>query len=525
MKELSLFFESKALLPAPSPHSAKTLAGLLEKSLDLEVYPQSLAAQGGVIYFCCRRGREKFLGLAWRADKRPAPAKDFSGESLKAQLADEALRLKIAPADAANAAALRRRLKFTAPQLMGKRAALGCGDRLGIATPGHIRALRGSGLAGFFAQQSARELARTHRTARQVMDAATWGVFQEGYREGFGADADHLKTTEDIDAYLAAGFTFFTIDPGDQVEPAADSLPPAVISRKFKALPWEQLETSAEAQRRSYLGRKFSPAKDLTIAFNEETLLRAAVKYGGAVAHTTGLFRYLQSKGKPFELEISVDETATPTSLAEHYYVARELKRLGVKWVSLAPRFVGKFEKGVDYIGDLVEFADTCRGHVEIARALGDYKLSLHSGSDKFSIYPVFSRLAGDRVQVKTAGTSYLEALRVITELDPPLFREILEFACEHYPKDRASYHVSAELYEVPKTEELPDSALPAFLEHFDTREVLHVTFGSVLTAKAGKAYRFRDRLLAVLQENEESYYAALEVHFRRHVKPFARRG
>ena len=57
----------------------------------------------------------------------------------------------------------------------------------------------------------------------------------------------------------------------------------------------------------------------------------------------------------PVELEVSVDETDTPTSPAEHYYVACELKRLGVEWVSLAPRFVGRFEKGVDYIGDLGE--------------------------------------------------------------------------------------------------------------------------------------------------------------------------
>jgi tagaturonate epimerase len=524
MGELTELLASEALVPALSPASAKAIAERLGESLGQVVYPRSLAAQGGVIYFLSRRGKEKFLGLAWEADQPPAVVSDFAGETINARLGEAALHLKIAPTDTANAAALRRHLSFTAPQLMGKSAALGCGDRLGIATPGHIRAVRGSGLAGFFAQQSARELTRTHRTPQAVMDAATWGVFQEGWREGFGADADHLKTPEDIDAYLAAGFTFFTIDPGDQVEPAADSLSPEMIIKKYSALPWPQLETTAEEQRKTYLDHKFSLAEDLTIEFNEETLLRAAVKYGGAVAQVTKLFRYLQAQGQPFELEISVDETATPTSLAEHYYVARELQRLGVKWVSLAPRFVGKFEKGVDYIGDLVEFADTCKGHVQIARALGDYKLSLHSGSDKFSIYPVFSRLAGERIQVKTAGTSYLEALRVITELAPALFREILEFACECYPKDRASYHVSAELYEVPKTANLPDSALPAFLEHFDTREILHVTFGSVLTAKAGKTYRFRDRLMQVLQENEESYYAALEAHFRRHVQPFAGR-
>jgi len=522
MSRLAALLAGRILLPPLSPAATKTLAGALGKAAGGVVYHQSIAAQAGMIYFLFRRNGEKHLGLIWEAGHRRAAEKDFLGETQKITISGIPLHLKIAPLDPPNALALRQRLAFCAPRLLGNRAAFGCGDRLGIATPGHIRAMGGSGLAAVFAQQSARELSRTGRTPMEVLDCATWGVFQEGWREGYGADADHLKTSADIDAFLAAGFTFFTLDPGDKVETAADSLPAEVIIKRFKSLPWKELATTGAVWRKTYLDREFSLGKDLWIVFNEETLLRAGVKYGAALAHIAALYRHLVSRKRPFELEISVDETATPTSLSEHFFVANELRRLRVKWVSLAPRFVGKFEKGVDYIGDLIQFSVTCRRHAQLSRALGDYKISLHSGSDKFSIYPVFARFVGERAHIKTAGTSYLEALRVITELDPTLFREILEFACEHYPKDRASYHVSAELYEVPKTEDLPDSALPAFLEHFDTREVLHVTFGSVLTAKAGKAYRFRNRLLRVLQENEESYYSALEAHFRRHIQPFA---
>jgi hypothetical protein len=87
---------------------------------------------------------------------------------------------------------------------------------LGLATPGHIRAVRavGGDIAPILAQQSMRENARTGRSPQQVMDDALWGVFQEGWREPWGADADHLKTTEDVDVCVAAGYTFFTIDPG-----------------------------------------------------------------------------------------------------------------------------------------------------------------------------------------------------------------------------------------------------------------------------------------------------------------------
>jgi hypothetical protein len=219
-----------------------------------------------------------------------------------------------------------------------------------------------------------------------------------------------------------------------------------------------------------------------------------------------------------------VDETATPTSTAEHVFVASELRRLGVEWVSLAPRFIGEFEKGVDYIGDLAEFERAFAQHVAVAQHFGLYRISIHSGSDKFSIYPIAARLAGDLVHLKTAGTSYLEALRAIAKIDPPLFREILGFAVERYPTDRASYHVSADPAKVPTPESLPDDGLAGVLDQFDGREVLHVTFGSVLTAEAGGRPRFKDRLMQALESNEEVHYETVRAHIEKHVRPFAAR-
>jgi hypothetical protein len=228
------------------------------------------------------------------------------------------------------------------------------------------------------------------------------------------------------------------------------------------------------------------------------------------------MYRYLVQRvgDRAFELEVSVDETETPTSPLEHLFIASELQRLGVRWVSLAPRFVGRFEKGVDYIGDLDTFSAEFAQHVAVMRALGPYKLSLHSGSDKFSIYPIVSRLAGGLVHLKTAGTSYLEALRAVAQVDPALFREILAFARERYDTDRATYHVSAQLVKVPAPDALDDADLPGLLEQFDARQVLHVTFGSVLD-------RFGERLLATVEEHERVYHDMLETHFRRHLAPF----
>ena len=120
-------------------------------------------------------------------------------------------------------------------------------------------------------------------------------------------------------------------------------------------------------------------------------------------------------------------------------------------------------------------------------------------------------------MHLKTAGTSYLEALRAAAMFDPALFREILAFAIDRFETDKASYHVSARLASVPRPETLADADLPGLLEQFDARQVLHITFGSVLTTPA-----LKDRLVAGLLQNEETYYDALERHFIRHLNPLA---
>jgi hypothetical protein len=227
-----------------------------------------------------------------------------------------------------------------------------------------------------------------------------------------------------------------------------------------------------------------------------------------------------------WELEVSVDETEQPTSPVEHIYIASELRRLGVRWVSLAPRFVGRFEKGVDYIGDLAALEADLAAHAAIARQMGPYKLSLHSGSDKFSVYPLAARLTGGLVHLKTAGTSYLEALRTLAALDPAFFRSLYAFARQRYEADRASYHVSARLSRAPLPGEVADADLAGLLDQFDAREILHVTFGSVLTERTSDGRRrFYERLISLLRSNSESYAANLEAHFVRHLRPFCERG
>lgn len=472
----------------------------LERMAGMEAYPRSLVEADGTIYFLVRDKRRKLLGIIGEAS-------GFEG-----QRRGEAL---LCPLMHNSITALRQRLPWLRPQLLGLVKSVGCGDRLGLATPGHIRALRRvSGVAPILAQQSMRENARTGRSPQDVIDDAAWGVFQESWREPWGADADHLKTTEDIDLCVAASYTFFTIDPGDHVDNAAHNAPLSMLREKFAAFPWEALEANAADVQAAFIDRTFNLGDGLALTFTEEALLRALCKYGQAIAHIVRMYRHLTTQTKDFELEISVDETETPTSALEHYFIASELRRLGVQWVSLAPRYIGRFEKGVDYIGDLEALEIDLAQHAAVARVLGPYKLSLHSGSDKFSIYPIFAEQTSGVLHLKTAGTSYLEALRTIAGVKPALFRDIYRLAFECYEQDRATYHVSADPLRAPQIESLSDEELPAVLEQFDAREMLHVTFGSALA-------QFRDRLNDVLVAHEEAHYQALENHFMRHLLPF----
>ena len=505
--------QSEALAAPLSVADGQVAAQALGQITGLAVYPLSITAAQHRLYFLGIKGTKKYLGVIARTE---AELEGFEGERTTGSLNSETLQVLVGPTNPANAAALRKVLPFLVPRPLGLAKSAGCGDRLGLATPGHIRAIRHSTMAPILAQQSIRENVRTGRTPQEVMDDALWGVLQEGWRAGFGADADHLKNTADIDSCAAAGFTFYTIDPSEHVDNEANTAPVEVLRAKTEALPWDELattwtDTQARLQRAIDLGTfKFE--------LKEEDLLRATAKYGRVVVHTAKMYRHLETVmgDKPFELEMSVDESETVTTVAEHIYIANELQRLGVKWVSLAPRYVGDFEKGVDYIGDLHEFEKSFAQHLAVSQSYGPYKLSLHSGSDKFSIYPIASRIAGDLVHLKTAGTSYLEALRAIGKTNPKLFRDIAAFAAGRYPTDRASYHVSAEVEKMPEVAALADDQLTSLLDDFHAREILHVTFGSVLHHPD-----FRAPFFATLRENEETYYDVLETHFGKHFAPF----
>ena len=473
-------------------------------SVDLPgaAYRESYAAKDGVEYWLEKVGTARQLVV--KADDTAA-YNGFSGTAdggtFRADITGD------------NALELRNRLPWLKPQLFGLATSVGTGDRLGICTPGHVRALKavGGGLKPVFAQQSIREMGRCNREPRNVLDDATWGAFQEGWTDGVGADADHLHTTADIDRCADAGFVFYTLDPNEYVDPEAESADEASVRSKAAALDWASLDSSQEKFLSTYVGHRIDLEHE-SITLDEESVLRAMAKYGPSLANAMDLYRHLVGLGITHEVEFAVDETDYPTKPAEHVVVVSELKRLGMEFVSFAPRFVGGFEKGIEYIGNLDELKRDFEIHAEIAKALGPYKLSLHSGSDKYSTYPLFAEATGGVAHLKTAGTSWAEALRVIARHDGDLMREIVALSLDSFEQNRKSYHLSCDLAKVPTNS--TDAELATLLDVIDSRQVLHVGYGAVLEA-------FRPRMYDVWQAHDEELYGIIEEHFIKHLAPF----
>ena len=510
--------QGAALLKEGGAEAVRPLLTRLAQRVSL--YERSLVSLPGGLAAAARQDRRRRIIAVADANQ---PRDWFCALAGEARTEGEFV-VKTCPYGHDNMSVVRGLAEFLNPRPLGLAMSFGMGDRIGLATSGHVAAgRRNPDFRMNLPQQSIREMERTRRTPLDVMNDAVFGAWVCGYDTGFGSDADHLKTPADVTACIEAGFTMMVVDPSDYVDDQVDDDPPSAAEAKYDALAGELPLVDLAGR---YEGKTVSVPRpggaDMRIEFDAATFRRAVVKYGRAVAHMARMAEHTASVAadRPYEFELSVDETEKPTSLAEHYFIANELRERGVAVVSLAPRFVGDFEKGVDYKGDLAEFEASLADHVAIARHFGPYKLSVHSGSDKFAVYPIVARVTEGLFHVKTAGTSYLEALRSVGRHDGDLLREIVDFSRGCFETDRATYHISSELARVPEPDALGDGDLErVYLDEDDGRQVLHVTYGSVLTAeREDGAPRFRDRVLDCLWDHEQTHWGVLEKHLGRHI-------
>ena len=459
------------------------------------VYPASVNSSGAVTCFLIDGGDRDQLCVVGQDPAYPGTAYTQSG-----------FAWHLSELDHAAAEFLRAHFPFCAPaSVLSRKTTFGVGDRLGLAGPGLMRVFQEYGAFPVLAQQSMRELTLTHRTMADVIDAATFAVFQAGYRSGYGVDGDHLKTLEEVRASVACGCTMITLDCSDYIDNDAALLPDGELEKRGDV---------SEELRQRYLGRKFEVGPETTLTYDLAALRRIEAVYGRTIDFIRQVyFDCLANCGREVELELSLDETLTVTSQLAHYFVANELKLRGIRIVTVAPRFSGEFQKGIDYIGDREVLRAEVRTHNEIARFFG-YKVSFHSGSDKFSVFPILNEETQGRFHIKTSGTNWLEAVRVIALCEPALFQRMYTVAATTFEETRKHYHVTPDLSTIPDVDAMADAALPGLLDLVASRQVLHIGYGKILEDPEMKR-----QLYQALRTHHQAYSDALYRHIGHHMQ------
>jgi len=441
--------------------------------------------------------------------------KDFEGDNLEEIKIDKhELIVKRCYLDHRNLNLLRGIFPHLNPSFCGLKPSFGTGDRLGIATPAHLQAFQGKDIFPILAQQSVREMTRTERNWQKVLDDTIWGCFEAGYIGPFGADADHVKKIKELEEAADCGYTMFTLDPSDFIRNNIKKLGKQELDQLYNQIP------DSKKIKKLYLGKSYK-VNGQELIFDEKSLKEIILTYSEALNHVVECYEFLKNyKKDKFDLEISVDETPTVTSPLAHLFIVLELKRRGVDFQNIALHFLGDWQKGIEYIGNVKEFAKEFSLHAAIAKKIGGYKLSLHTGSDKFSVYPIFAQETEGLCHIKTAGTSWLEEVKVVAMKNPDLYREIHRFALKNFKKDRASYNLTTDLSRVPDIDTITDDELINLFKQNDSRQLIHITYGSILSAKDDEGkYIFKDRIYQVLFRYEEDHYRELSNHIKRHLE------
>ena len=408
-----------------------------------------------------------------------------------------------------------------------ERFSFGVGDRFAHQAKAQLRAFQLLAKDGILVvpvwNKSNREHTFIGSEPQSVLDAAKTAIRELGWKQSWHIDADHIRLNT-VDRFMGSS-DFFTIDVADSIgKPAA------------------AIEVQAFLKRHPELvGSLDIPGVSTPFTTTRAEVEQVVAKYLLAVVEAGDIYRHIAAaKGEEKMIaEVSMDETDLPQTPPELLIILALLSDEKVRLQTIAPKFTGRFNKGVDYVGDLVQFEREFNDDLAvIAHAVGRYglpknlKLSVHSGSDKFSLYPIIRRAlarTGAGLHLKTAGTTWLEELIGLAEAGGDglaLAKEIYAYALEHVDELCAPYAsvIDIDRSKLPSTSVVNSwtgpqlaSALrhipghPEFNAH--VRQLLHVSFK--IAAKAGTRYT------DLLKSNEEIVAKQVtENIYDRHMKP-----
>lgn len=409
-----------------------------------------------------------------------------------------------------------------------ERFTFGVGDRFAHQAAAQLRAFEMIGEKGVEVipvwNKSNREHSFVGSQPQSVYDAAAAAIEQRGWTKGWHVDADHIGLPT-VDPFLPCS-DFFTID-------VADSIGKSVPSADVEAF----IQKHGELQ-----GSVHITGIDQPLELSTDSVSATVAKYMLAVREAGEIYRYIaEKKGgeDAFIAEVSMDETDSPQTPPELLVILAMLADEGVKLQTIAPKFTGRFNKGVDYVGDLAQFEQEFRDDLSvIAHAISQYglpanlKMSVHSGSDKFSLYGIIRRALADTgagLHLKTAGTTWLEEIIGLSEAGGDglqLAKEIYAYALAHVEEFCAPYASVIDIDEnrlpaAAEVEQWDGPRLAAAIRHIptndqfnaDMRQLLHVSFK--VAAKHGQRY------FDMLQANSEVVGKQVtENIYERHMRP-----
>jgi len=403
----------------------------------------------------------------------------------------------------------------------------GVGDRFGHQAAAQLRAFQQLELDGIVVSpvwnKSNREHSFIGSEPSSVLSAAIVAVDSTGWKHGWHVDADHIRI-DTVDRFIDAS-DFFTIDVANYIgKPTSDAELSGFLDRH------------PELQKPIAIPGILEP---LTISW--ESLQAIARHYLSATQEAGHVYRHIaMHRGtRPAIIEVSIDETPSPQTPSELLVILAALSDQDIPLQTIAPKFTGRFNKGVDYVGNLDQFAREFEDCIAILNyAVQRYafpsnlKLSVHSGSDKFSIYPIISRLlrktqAG--LHVKTAGTSWLAEIIGLCEAGGDGLTIVQEMYTAAYGDWEALCLPYADVIDIDLNKlPSPDSILAtsgsnfaAMMQHdsdcplfnANVRQLMHVSFK--LAAKKG------DRYLSLLKQHEAIVGQQVTNNiYEKHLKP-----
>ncbi len=407
------------------------------------------------------------------------------------------------------------------------RFSIGVGDRFGMQAKAQLQACilaldTGVEVAPVW-NKSNREHVIIGSEPGSVRVAADIAVEELHWSRPYFVDADHVQLNT-VERFIEPS-DFFTLDVADMIGQPAHAIDvDAFIARHGELI-----------------GRVVIPDVDAPFEVDREFLRSVANNFLAAVKEAGRIYRAIeQSKGEgQFVSEISMDETNAAQTPVELLAVLAMIADEEIPIQTIAPKFTGRFNKGVDYVGDVPKFAREFREDIAaIAYAVERYrlpanlKLSVHSGSDKFSIYRVIHEAvqrSGAGVHLKTAGTTWLEELIGLAESGGDglaVAKEIYAEAFAHADELTAPYATVIDIDRtvLPSPDEVKGWSSEEFtgtLRHDGTNAAYNPSFRQLLHVGFKVAAKMGPRYLATLRENEEIVARNVTTNlFERHIKP-----